>query len=824
MAAIAGNKKRENIHTDIGFVGRKTGFTIQANLGRDDNGMEDLSAFFSPTSNAGTLPNLADDDDDDDSFAGDFEGDFEEEPESDVDIPSDRAPRTQNVSANDGSASMEMEDSTARSVTAVLESRKGINTPARRKSMHSAHATPNLPLSSVTPQSNLSTPAIRRPKATSKAPSSQLSKPVEQNEETRGSFGSHKENVPNSFDSRQSDDAPVEVPVPRPIPLGARASGFRAAGGRGSGMLVAKGLRTNRPALTPPPLSDDDDDDDDELPKFNEEQTLDDTEMDDIPAPQPKSKPTQRSVAEKEDSAEPTAPEKSNQKGKQGRKGKASVSKTIDEAEHPPVSAISKPDKPAAQKRGRKGKVTTIVEEVLEVEATQADEEVLDTLDAGIPDMETQEAEEIIAAEPSPPKKGRGGRKKKQAGPETETETEPQPSTSENAAQKKRGGRPKKIAEPEPEPEEEHVQEEEPEPEPEPVAQKAKGRPKKSKKQDASVPDHDTEPQEDQPEETTEQPQPENPSDRRRGRKRKADTLIPDTEPGAQESSTATGSAESNAAKKRKGSKQTAAKPATEKSKASKPETTAVAEGRRTARTRTAPLQFWKNEKQVYTVVERDDSGRAIALKPDVIRVSDEPVVQKKKARPSRPVVVSATEKVNKRTTKRKSKAAKKAVEESSSESDGDESEDDWEKVGKLVGMVKPWKGINEGEEEEDDEDDEVEDEIATSRHGIEFKPIFGSDYFFAKTLGKDFMGCGILELKTGASKKLKSSGKMQLVFFVLKGKVEAEVNELGFRISHGGQFQVPRGNMYKISNPFKKTARIFFAQACVPDPSAEKE
>ncbi|KAK6516837.1 hypothetical protein TWF506_006722 [Arthrobotrys conoides] len=821
MAAIAGNKNRENIHTDIGFVGRKTGFMVQPDLVRDDNGMEDMSAFFSPTSNAGTLPHIADDDDDD-SMGIVSEEDLEEPDHgpSDIDSPSDDAPRAQNMSGNDGSGSMDMEESTARSVTAVLEARKGINTPARRKSMHSTHATPNLPLSSVTPQSNLSTPAIRRPKlkATSEAPSSQLSKPLARDEEARGSFGSHKENVPNSFDSRQSDDAHVEAPIPRPIPLGARASGLRAAGGRGSSMLVAKGLRTTRPAISPPLLSDDDDDDDDEPPKFNEESTLDDTEMDVIPAPQPKSKTTQRSAAQKEDLAEPNVPETSSQKAKPGRKGKVNVSNTTKEMA---AATASKSDKPATQKRGRKPKTTAIVEDASEAEAARADEEGLDTLDAGISEMEPQELEETVGAEPSPPKKGKGGRKKKQAATDTEAETEPQSSTSNNPGQKRKGGRPKKIAEPEPELEleEEPTQVDEPEPEPEPVAQKIKGRPKKSKKQDASVPDQNTEPQEEPNEELTEQSQPENPTERRKGRKRKAETLIPDTEPDTQGSSAITESTESNAAKKRKGSKSTAVKPVTDKSNVSNVDASG-AEGRRSARNRTAPLKFWQNEKQIYKVMERDESGRVVSMASDVVRVNEEPVELKKKARPSR--LVPPTEKVSKRATKKKkTKEIRKAVEESSSESEGGESEDDWEQVGKLVGMVRQWAPDNEDEEIEDDE---IEDEIATSRHGIEFKPIFGSDYLFAKTLGKPFMGCGILELQTGASKKLKSSGKMQLVFFILKGKVEAEVNELGFRISHGGQFQVPRGNMYKISNPFKKTARIFFAQACIPDPDAEAE
>ncbi|KAK6363329.1 hypothetical protein TWF730_000765 [Orbilia blumenaviensis] len=801
MAPTAVPKNRENIHTDIGFVGRKTGFTVQTGLSRDNDGMENMSAFFSPTSNAGTLPNF---DEDDINSLGGISDEDHEDPESEIDVPSD--PRARNVPAHDGSASMDIEDSTARSLTAILESRKGINTPARRKSMHSAHATPNLPLSNVTPQSNLSTPAMRRPhtKGASKPPPSRLSKPIEQEEESRDSFGSHKENVPNSIDSRNSDDAPVEAPIPRSIPLGARASGLRATGGRGSSMLVTKGLKSTRTAITPPPLSDDDDDD--ELIPFNEEPTMDDSEIDDLPAPPPKPKPTQRPAPAKSGLTGPTVSAEPSQKPKPSKKGKANMSNATDEPEDIPVRKTSNSDKTAVQKRGRKPKAVT--EDVSEPEAPLEDE--FDIVDAGALGTEPEEMEVDTRAEPR--KKNNGSKeKKRQSANDTETELEPRPQPS-NAGQKKKGGRPKKAVEPEPEPEEEP----EPEPEPEPIVQKAKGRRKKSDNKDAPAPNHVAEPEEEEPAESS---QPE----RKRGRKRKAETIIPNAEPEVAESSAAAESTGPSASKKRKGPKPTTTKAVVEKPKSSKPETstTAAAAGsRRPARNRTAPLQFWKNEKQVYKVVERDESGKAVSVATDVLRVEEEPVAQKKKARPWRPVVVTGTEKAGKRTTRKKG-ARKAAAEESSSESDGDNSEDDWEQVGKLVGMVKPWLSNN---EDDAAEEEEVEDEIATSRHGIEFKPIFGSDYLFAKTLGKPFMGCGILELQTGASKKLKSSGKMQLVFFILKGKVEAEVNELGFRISHGGQFQVPRGNMYKISNPFKKTARIFFAQACVPDPEADAE
>ncbi|KAF3912948.1 hypothetical protein ABW21_db0201348 [Orbilia brochopaga] len=250
----------------------------------------------------------------------------------------------------------------------------------------------------------------------------------------------------------------------------------------------------------------------------------------------------------------------------------------------------------------------------------------------------------------------------------------------------------------------------------------------------------------------------------------------------------------------------------------------ATVESERPKRSRIAPLQFWKNEKRVYKVNGRRESGTAISLTEEVIRADEAPV--SRPLRKPRARTQESTARFKKAGKRGKRRVADRNEQEGIGDNDTDDDDgdsddgdddEDWEKVGKLVGMVKQWPFDLSGGDE-----DEIEDEIAISRNGIEFKPIFGSDYLFAKTMGKEFMGCGILELQTGATKKLKSSGKMQLVFFVLEGKIEAEVNELGFRITKGGQFQVPRGNMYKISNPFPRTARIFFAQACIPEPELE--
>ena len=87
--------------------------------------------------------------------------------------------------------------------------------------------------------------------------------------------------------------------------------------------------------------------------------------------------------------------------------------------------------------------------------------------------------------------------------------------------------------------------------------------------------------------------------------------------------------------------------------------------------------------------------------------------------------------------------------------------------------------------------------DIAVSYHTIQPRVVLGSDYKFFKTFNTDFMGTGCLELQPGAVKRLKTSGRMQLVFYVVHGKIQAEVNGLGFKLVAGGQFQVPRGKVF---------------------------
>ncbi|KAF3918844.1 hypothetical protein ABW20_dc0101456 [Dactylellina cionopaga] len=116
----------------------------------------------------------------------------------------------------------------------------------------------------------------------------------------------------------------------------------------------------------------------------------------------------------------------------------------------------------------------------------------------------------------------------------------------------------------------------------------------------------------------------------------------------------------------------------------------------RPQRSRIAPLQFWKNEKRVYKVNERRDSGTAVSLSEQVVRVEDTPVT-KPKRRP-RPRAQVPSKKAHKRSK----------IQESQSDDESEQSEsddEDWEKTGKLVGVVRQWSSEN-----GDVELDEIED------------------------------------------------------------------------------------------------------------------
>lgn len=194
----------------------------------------------------------------------------------------------------------------------------------------------------------------------------------------------------------------------------------------------------------------------------------------------------------------------------------------------------------------------------------------------------------------------------------------------------------------------------------------------------------------------------------------------------------------------------------------------------RSGRASVKPVAYWKNESVVYGEDETADGDESFLLPTlkEVIRVED---VEERKSRNGK---------------KRAPKARKREEEH---EEEEEEISELWEsEPGRIYGNIRTWNP----EDPVGAESSEREDEIAFSNAAIMTREIPGSTVKFAKTLTLPFFGSGMVDLPPGASKKLKNSRRMQMIFFMHYGRVNVTVNDTSFRIGKGGMWQVPRGEV----------------------------
>ena len=236
----------------------------------------------------------------------------------------------------------------------------------------------------------------------------------------------------------------------------------------------------------------------------------------------------------------------------------------------------------------------------------------------------------------------------------------------------------------------------------------------------------------------------------------------------------------------------------------------------RSGRNSFKPLAFWKGERAEFDEPDAadvvTDGGNRFLVRgiKQVVRADET-----EDTRPSRS-----------RRNPSKSKGQKGARREPESEEDEAEP---WEtEPGRIVGDVREWDEVEQAVRHDDAE---IEQELALSSDAIITREVgSGATFKFAKTLTLPFFGAGMVDLEPGGVKKPKNSRRMQMVFFVVYGRVEVTVNDTAFRIGKGGMWQVPRGmlhlliiiptlivpgNFYSISNDYDKPARIFFSQGC---------
>ncbi|KAK9318664.1 kinetochore CENP-C fungal-like protein [Lipomyces starkeyi] len=188
---------------------------------------------------------------------------------------------------------------------------------------------------------------------------------------------------------------------------------------------------------------------------------------------------------------------------------------------------------------------------------------------------------------------------------------------------------------------------------------------------------------------------------------------------------------------------------------------------RRSKRVRVQPLAYWRNERIVYNLGERRESGPALPQIKEIIMV-DSPQ--------------SAT--TARASTQRKSRGRsvfRRTRTEDELSDVANESEPD-----EVVGEVNDFM----------DDEKIVKRRLAVSGHAIPFLQTASSSFKFAKTFDEPggFMASGMVLLPVHGEKGSRPSRHNALAFCVVEGHVEVTIQDTMFRLRRGGHTIVPRG------------------------------
>lgn len=192
------------------------------------------------------------------------------------------------------------------------------------------------------------------------------------------------------------------------------------------------------------------------------------------------------------------------------------------------------------------------------------------------------------------------------------------------------------------------------------------------------------------------------------------------------------------------------------------------------------PLEYWLGERS-----ERDPDGTLVGIvRAESVAIASRPYTRRASAAPTRSKASSA------RARRGTEDTTLGVIREEGYEAEEVELEE-WEAEGGVIrGFVRTWDAMLNTA----DETDMREQDLAFSSNSIETRDVVGSDFKYAKFLSLPFFGCGMVDIPPGGFKRAKNSRKMQMVFFVHKGKVLVRVGEAEFSISKGGVWHVPRG------------------------------
>ncbi|MCJ1352632.1 MAG: hypothetical protein MMC33_002616 [Icmadophila ericetorum] len=207
----------------------------------------------------------------------------------------------------------------------------------------------------------------------------------------------------------------------------------------------------------------------------------------------------------------------------------------------------------------------------------------------------------------------------------------------------------------------------------------------------------------------------------------------------------------------------------------------------RSGRVSFQPLAFWRGERAVMSSARKDGQNLILPSVREVVRVDEVLDNQRKRAASRKP-------------GQAKKKRRLQSVDEESEEEELEEGEElePWEiNPGILHAEVVKWDpDWNRGEPEDYESTVFHNKDLAFAPGALQAatREVRGAAFLYAKTLSLPFFGSGMVDIPPGGEKRTKKCGRMQMVFFVYRGRVKVNVSNVPFSVGKGGMWQVPRG------------------------------
>ncbi|KAI8320150.1 hypothetical protein GQ54DRAFT_298859 [Martensiomyces pterosporus] len=127
------------------------------------------------------------------------------------------------------------------------------------------------------------------------------------------------------------------------------------------------------------------------------------------------------------------------------------------------------------------------------------------------------------------------------------------------------------------------------------------------------------------------------------------------------------------------------------------------------------------------------------------------------------------------------------------------------------------------------DGETETSQEVVISRSSIEWQNFDTKKDKYRVGLGlyagnhedEIFSSSGILSLAVGGRKPTRTVNNRALFYLVTSGRVEVTLHNSAFQVGILGQFVIPSGNVYSISNTGTHPAQLYYVQVTLPEPAA---